>query len=295
MRRVAEQIHAACTKTGFFYVRNHGLPDRVVQQAVDAAAAFFALPAEIKRRSNAVNHRGYIGMGDAFMQGAAFSDFKESYVLGLELPADDPDVVAGEALRGPNVWPSDLPDFRRHCSAYFEAIAVCGMDLLSVFAVSLGQSPDFFVDKYTKRLQRTNIIRYPPHPAHADPGQFGGAAHTDYGCITLLWQDSAGGLEIETRERVWVPAPPVEGTLVINVGDLLERWSAGRYVSNLHRVVNRSGRERYSIATFFDPNYRAEVVPASFGTQGPEPQEASILAGEYILNRIRNSFAYRSA
>jgi isopenicillin N synthase-like dioxygenase len=290
MSNVARQINAACTETGFFYVRNHGLADSTALQAVETAAAFFALPNEVKHRSDAVNHRGYIGMGDAFMKGATRSDLKESYVIGLELPANDPDVVAGEGLRGPNVWPGDLPAFQRDLSAYYNAIAVCGADLLSVVALSLGQGPDFFVDKYTKPLQRTNIIHYPPHPPQSPDDQFGGAAHTDYGCITLLWQDQNGGLEVEKRDGTWVAANPVPGTLVINVGDLLERWSGGQYVSNMHRVVNRSGRERYSIATFFDPNYRAMVDPASFGQEA----EAPILAGDYILGRIRSSFSYRA-
>jgi isopenicillin N synthase-like dioxygenase len=294
MAKVARQIEKACTETGFFYTLNHGLASDIVSKAVGAAEAFFALPAEIKRRNDAVNHRGYIGMGDAFMKGATRSDFKESYVIGLELTADDPDVVAGEALRGPNVWPREVPAFQRYLSAYFEAIAVCGADLLSVFALSLGQNPDFFVDKYTKRLQRTNVIHYPPHPVESPDDQFGGAAHTDYGCVTLLWQDQNGGLEVQKRDGAWVAAQPIPDTLVINVGDLLERWSGGRYVSNMHRVVNRSGRERYSIATFFDPNYRAVVDPASFGLEGDAANDAPILAGDYILGRVRGSFSYRS-
>ena len=291
MQRVAAEIAAACTTTGFFYVANHGMPEPVIERAVAAAKTFFAMPDAVKRKANAVDHRGYIGMGDAFMKNATRSDWKESYVVGLELSADDPDVVAGDALRGPNVWPRDLPAFRDALSAYFAAMAKCGADLLSAFAISLGQRPDFFVDKYTKPLQRMNVIHYPQHPGDAPEDQFGGAAHTDYGCVTLLWQDDSGGLEIQTRDGAWIGATPVPGTLIINVGDLLERWSGGRYVSNLHRVTNRSGRDRYSIATFFDPDYRAVVDPASFGTPGAH---GPVQAGDYILDRVRNSFAYRA-
>lgn len=291
MTRAAGQIVDACTKTGFFYVTNHGMPEPVIQRAVDAAKTFFALPEAVKHNADAVNHRGYIGMGDAFMKNATRSDWKESYVIGLELAADDPDVLAGEALRGPNVWPEGLPEFRDAFSAYFAAMHRCGADLLSVFAISLGQRPEFFVDKYTKPLQRMNVIHYPQHPSDAPADQFGGAAHTDYGCVTLLWQDDSGGLEIQRRDGSWISATPVPGTLIINVGDLLERWSGGRYVSNLHRVTNRSGRDRYSIATFFDPNYQAVVDPAAFGTPGAH---APVQAGDYILDRVRTSFAYRA-
>lgn len=293
LARVAGAIEAACTRVGFFYVTNHGLDDAVIARAVAAAKTFFAAPDETKRLSNAVNHRGYIGMGDALMTGATRSDWKESFVVGLELPPDDPDVVAGEALRGANVWPRERPELRSALSGYFAAIARCGADLLAAIAVSLGQRPDFFVDKYTKPLQRMNVIHYPPHPADAPHDQFGGAAHTDYGCLTLLWQDDRGGLEVETRDGAWIAAPPIAGTLVINIGDLLERWSGGRYVSNPHRVINRSGHDRYSIATFFDPDYRAVVDPAAFGAGGASPPP--VLAGDYILGRVRSSFAYRAA
>jgi isopenicillin N synthase-like dioxygenase len=288
--RAVRQIADACTHTGFFYVANHGVPEDVIARAVNAAKAFFALPENVKRRSNAVDHRGYIGMGDAFMKNAVRFDWKESFVVGLELPADDPDVVAGEALRGPNVWPQDLPEVRNALTAYYAAAARCGANLLRAFAVSLGQSPDFFTALYTKPLQRMNVIHYPQHPDGAPADQFGGAAHTDYGCVTLLWQDDNGGLEIQARDGTWIAAAPVPRTLVINVGDLLQRWSGGKYVSNLHRVTNRSGRDRYSIATFFDPNYKALVDPAAFGIAGDAP----VRAGDYILDRVRTSFNYRT-
>lgn len=291
LARVADQIAEACTRTGFFYITRHGLPEAVVDRALNASKAFFALPEAEKHRSDAVDHRGYIGMGDAFMKNATRSDWKESFVIGLDLPKTDPDVLAGEALRGPNVWPQAPTDFREAFSGYYAAIARCGADLLAAFAVSLGQNPEFFADKYAKPLQRMNVIHYPPHPDGAPADQFGGAAHTDYGCVTLLWQDDRGGLEVQTRDGEWISAPPVPGALVINVGDLLQHWSGGRYVSNLHRVVNRSGLERYSIATFFDPNYKAVVDPAAFGAV---EAAAPILAGDYILDRIRNSFAYRA-
>lgn len=288
--RAARQIADACTRTGFFYVVNHGLPEDVIAGAVNAAKKFFAQPDDVKQRSNAVDHRGYIGIGDAFMKNAARSDWKESFVVGLELPASDPDVVAGEALRGPNVWPQALPEFRAALTAYYAAAGRCGANLLSAFAVSLGQAPDFFASLYTKPLQRMNVIHYPPHPDGAPSDQFGGAARTDYGCVTLWWQDDNGGLEIQTRDGDWIAAPPLAGALVINVGDLLQRWSGGRYVSNAHRVTNRSGRDRYSIATFYDPNYQALVDPAAFGLKGDAP----VRAGDYILGRVRGSFNYRA-
>lgn len=292
--RAASEVLAAATATGFFYLSNHGVPPAIIERATSTARAFFALEDAVKQQTRAVDHRGYIGMGDALMEGATKSDYKESFVIGLELGRDDPSVLAGEALRGPNNWPEAMPSFRRDLYAYFEAIGVCGRNLLSVIAISLGQRPDFFADKYRKPLQRTNVIHYPPMPEEREPDQFGGAAHTDYGCITLLWQDQNGGLQIlDRRSGDWIEAMPIAGTLVINIADLLARWSNGRFASNLHRVLNRSGRDRYSIATFFDPDFDALVDPRDFGVGPVDARFEPTRAGPYILGRVKRSFDYR--
>ena len=120
------------------------------------------------------------------------------------------------------------------------------------------------------------------------------APHTDFGCVTLLWQDPTGGLEVRERAtRSWIPAPPIEGTLVINVGDLLGRWTNDRFASTPHRVVNRSGGERFSIATFYDPDFSALVDPRELGTPEAECDYEPIAAGQHILNRFDASFSYR--
>lgn len=294
-RRAAEAINAACTTVGFFYIRNHGVPDAVIDGAVGQARRFFHLPLETKRQV-AVNarHRGFNALGDALMYEAEKPDYKEFYTMGLELPEDDPDVVAGEPLRGPNNWPDGMPAFRAALQAYYDAIGACGADLLRCVALSLGVAEDFFAGKYAKRLQRTQIIYYPDQPADAGDRQFGVAPHTDFGCITLLWQDDNGGLEVlERTSRTWMPAPPIPGTLVINVGDLLGRWTNDRYASTPHRVINRSGRERFSIATFYDPDFKATVDPRQLGVADTECRYEPVAAGAHILGRIERSFGYR--
>ncbi|HYZ61708.1 MAG TPA: 2OG-Fe(II) oxygenase family protein, partial [Acetobacteraceae bacterium] len=264
---------------------------------VAEAKDFFHLPLEAKRRV-AINarHRGWNALGDALMYEAKRPDYKEFYSIGLELPEDDPDVQAGEKLRGPNNWPADRPGFRAALSSYYDAMRLCGAQLLRCVALSLGAAEDFFAPSYTKPLQRTQIIYYPPQPPMADEDQFGLAPHTDFGCITLLWQDDNGGLEVlERSSGAWIPAPPIPGTLVINVGDLLGRWTNDRYASTPHRVLNRSGRERFSIATFHDPNFRAVVDPRAFGVADAESHYPPTTAGEHILGRIERSFGYRKA
>ncbi|GAB3626487.1 oxidoreductase [Pandoraea terrae] len=293
--QVAREIREACTRSGFFYIRNHGVPVETLARAQAAARTFFAHPRETKQRV-AVNqrHRGFNALGDATMYQATKPDFKEFFSIGLELPEDDPAVLAGEALRGPNNWPDFMPDLQPALYRYYEAIGACGADLLRVVALSLGIDEAFFVDKYQKRLQRTQMVYYPPQSPQSEADQFGVAPHTDYGCITLLWQDNVGGLQVrELGSQSWIDAPPIEGTLVINVGDLLARWSNDRFRSTLHRVVNRSGQERYSIATFYDPDYGANVDPRDLGASDADAKYAPVAAGDYILGRINDSMGYR--
>jgi isopenicillin N synthase-like dioxygenase len=294
-RSVAVAIRDACLTDGFFYVANHGVPASVIEAVHAQGQAFFRQPPEVKRVA-AVNarHRGFNALGDAHMYEARKPDHKEFFSIGLELPEDDPDVLAGEKLRGPNNWPQGMPAFRVALEAYYAAMLACGADLMRAVAVSLDLAADFFVASYRKPLQRTQIVYYPPQPVELGEDQFGVAPHSDFGCITLLWQDANGGLEVlERSTRRWIPAPPIEGTLVINVADLLARWTNDRYASTPHRVINRSGRERLSIATFHDPDYQAVVDPRDLGTPDADCRYAPILAGEHIVGRIERSFGYR--
>lgn len=295
IQRVGEAIRRACSETGFFYIVNHGVPQAVIDGAMGAAKTFFAQPLEVKRQV-AVNkrHRGWHALGGALMYEATKPDHKEFFSIGLELPEDDPSVLAGEALRGPNQWPAFMPELRAALDLYYAEIGKAGADLLQAVAVGLGIEQDFFVGKYTKPLQRTQMVYYPPHPPSAEADQFGVAPHTDYGCITLLYQDNSGGLQVrELANNSWIDATPIPGSLVVNVGDLLARWSNDRFRSTLHRVINKSGHERYSIATFYDPTYGATVDPCDLGIDGESSQYPAVAAGAYILKRIDDSMAYR--
>ena len=295
MRAAAQEVYRACTDVGFFYIASHGVPSPVIETAAEAAKRFFAFPLDAKRSVAAdVNHRGFHARGDALMYGARKPDAKEFYSIGLELGADAPSVRAGEPLRGPNNWPSYMPELRPALYRYFEEMAACGADLLRVVALSLGLDEAFFEVRYTKPLQRTQIIYYPPQPPASDADQFGVAPHSDYGCITLLWQDDNGGLQVRSlASNSWIEARPIPGTLVVNVGDLLARWTNGRFSSTLHRVINRSGRKRYSIATFVDPTFTTVIDPRELGTADGDCRYEPVRAGDYILCRFDQSFGYR--
>ena len=304
-RQVAEQVGRAFALSGFCYIRNHGIDDRVIADAARAAMAFFRQPLEEKLKAAPKESvRGFNAIGRTKMAGAVNPDHKEYFQIGLELPRDDPAVLAGQPLRGPNQWPEGDPEFRRALTRYFDAIAACGQDFLRAVALSLGAGADFFADKYDKPLQRTQCVDYPPHPPESlgdSLGElFGVAPHTDYGCVTLLWQDDVGGLEVQDRSGAWIAAAPVPGALVVNIGDLLAQWSNDRYRSTLHRVTNRSGRERLSIATFYDPDYTAPVDAAALDPAARAPGAGRTsaypptTAGAYIMGRINASQAHRT-
>lgn len=289
-------LHDAFVTSGFCYVRNHGIPEEAIEAVREQALAFFRQPLEEKLKvapKEAV--RGFNAIGRTRMQYAEAPDYKEFYQIGLELPADDSEVLAGHAMRGPNQWP-DQPGFRTAFERYYAEVNACGARLLRGVALALGVDEQFFAPKYTRPLSRMQAVYYPPHPQGHEGELFGVAPHTDYGCVTLLWQDDVGGLEVLNRQGEWIKAPPVPGTLVINIGDLLQRWSNDRYFSNQHRVTNRTGRERLSIATFYDPDYCAIVDPLDLNlAEGTPAAHAPVSAGDYIVGRITQSQKHNEA
>lgn len=288
---IAAEISSACALSGFFYVKGHGVPDELIDRLRQSQREFFAQPAAQKRRIAINQHnRGYLGPGEARMRGAARTDMKEVFFWGRDLPADDPDVVAGIPLCGPNLWPEAPPCFRENVIAYAQAVGRAGDLLLQAFAVSLGAERSFFTSRYERPMLRGQLIHYPPLSEDAPADQFGVAPHSDFGCITLLMQQTAG-LEVLAKTGEWIAAPPLPGTLVINIGDLLERWSNTRLPSTRHRVRNQSRDGRYSIAMFYDPSPTAIVDPRDLGAAEPAAF-APVEAAEYVLGRNQGAFAH---
>ncbi|MBI3710597.1 MAG: isopenicillin N synthase family oxygenase [Proteobacteria bacterium] len=297
LRHVAEAIRVAATGSGFFYIANHGVPREVMETAYTVSQRFFALPDEEKLKV-AVNarHRGFIKVGEAKMHSRARPDLKESFIFGLDLPEDDPDVRAGKKLMGPNQWPPALPEMQVALDRYFAAATQCGRNLLRAIAVALELEETFFVPFFRKPLARGALVYYPPQPPQLGAEQFGVAPHSDYGCITLVSQDMNGGLQIRSRAGEWIAATPIADTFVVNIGDLLARWTNDRFVSTPHRVVNTSGRARCSIAMFFDPHYDTpiEVLPSCV-KPGEAPLYPPTTCGNYVRARFDAAFAYRKA
>lgn len=291
---VGRQIRRASETVGFFYVGNHGITDEAITEALSAARRFFARPEDEKRAVGVDGrHRGYLGFGAARMEGAAAADLKESYAFGVERTVPAPDDPAAQLI-GPNQWPSEPPEFAGVVYDLFLSMVAAGRTLLSGIALALDLPAAFFEPAVTDPLARGSLIHYPPRPAASTTTQFGVGAHTDFGLVTLLWQDGVGGLEVQGLDGHWLPVPPVPGTLVVNVGDLLARWSNDRLRSNPHRVVNPGASDRYSIAVFLDPAYETAIDPRdSAGPSGGSARYPRVLAGDYIIQRFESSFAYR--
>jgi isopenicillin N synthase-like dioxygenase len=214
-------------------------------------------------------------------------------VWGLELSANDPDVLSGKSLMGPNQWPSFLPELQRDLYDYFLEALACGRRLMKGLAASLDRPCDFFENAFAKPLARGGTIYYPPQPWDMGDNQFGVAPHTDYGGLTLLAQDEVGGLQVLSKSGDWLTARPLPGTLVINVGDLLGRWTNDRFNSNAHRVVNSTGRERQSIPIFFDPYYDTIIDPRDLLDDPGQAKYPPITCGDHIVERFGRVFKYR--
>ncbi|MEM9105290.1 MAG: 2-oxoglutarate and iron-dependent oxygenase domain-containing protein [Pseudomonadota bacterium] len=287
---VARQLQRASREVGFIYVANHGIPEQDIEAARDMAMRFFHQPAEHKM-TVAVSgaHRGFLSVGGAKMQDDAKADLKESFVWGYEsregkTPDDHP-------LRGDNRWPATLPQMQSVSMDYFHKAHGVADHLMRGFALGLDLPEDTFLKTNDAPISRASYVYYPPQ--ESDTGdQFGVGPHTDFGVLTVLCQDSVGGLQVETLDGEWIAAPPIAGTLVVNVGDLLSRWTNGLYRSTPHRVINTSGKERLSLVLAYDPEPRTMIDARDVLGDDIEPNEPPITCGDYLTWRFGKAFSH---
>ena len=289
---VAAQIGAAARDIGFFAVVNHGVEQSVIDTLFSVAHDFFALPADVKGEipiEGSPHYLGYARMALEKLDPNRPGDAKESFNMGRERAANDPDVLAGAPFVGVNQWPR-LPGFRDALIAYFDRLLGVSGLIHRAIAVDLGVSPDYFARDYERSLSALRVLHYPPHPGAFDGNLYGAGPHTDYGGVTLLAQDDAGGLEVRRRDGTWIAVEPLPGTFVCNIGDAMMRWTNDIYVSNAHRVVNRSGRERYSAAFFNEPNPDA-MIACIPGCEGAGAKYPPIPFADYLRSRIEPTYA----
>jgi isopenicillin N synthase-like dioxygenase len=301
-KRVALEIGRACRDIGFFYLVHHGVPQRLVDRVFAEASRFFALPLDRKAEiaiEKSRCHRGWFALGgenlDPSKQRQA-GDYKEGIKIGRDLPLDHPLVKAGLPLHGPNQWPSGLPGWKDTMQEGYDALSRLGREIMHAFALAL-ELPETHFDRWlTGPMATLGPLHYPPQTGRITEERIGAGAHTDFGCLTILAQDPVGGLQVRNSARRWVDAPYVSGSFVVNVGDMMERWTNGLFTSTVHRVINVSGKDRYSLPFFFDPDFDADlsVLQTCTGPGNP-PKHPPTTGGQHLLDRINATFDYRGA
>jgi isopenicillin N synthase-like dioxygenase len=291
---LAARFDQAFRETGFCYIRDIGVDQTLIDGVFEASRRFHALPRSAKD-GIAMNHyhRGYMAPKTSVIETSTVArvtkpNDSESFMLMHEVPEDDPRF--GRPLDGPNQWP-DLPGFRSAVEAYDRAMHAFCLRFLRLLALALALPVDWFVPYFQQPTTFLRLLHYPPQAASADDDAFGSAPHTDYGFVTVLAQDDRGGLEVRRRDGTWLQAEPIPRTWVVNVADMLARWTNGRWQSTPHRVKNLSGRDRYSCPYFFDMSMDSVVgvVPTCDGPCAMPP----VRYGDYLLERLNRNYAYR--
>jgi isopenicillin N synthase-like dioxygenase len=287
--RVSEQMSIAAHQVGFFYVRNHGIPQQLIDDALRVSRAFFQSP--LKDR-NAVRitekKRGFIEPYTGIMKLSKTRDFRETFLWGREFDPVTLHELKNVPLIGPNQWPAFLPEMKPVLNEYFEACVIVGRRILGAFAIAMEIEREYFSACFDKCIARGSTLYYPPQPESLGEDQFGIGTHTDWGVLTLLYQDDVGGLQVLSGDGEWVTAHPIPGTFVVNVGDCLEQWTNKRLLSNQHRVVNSSDRYRQAIAMFVDPDFDTPIIPVV--KDGETPQYEPTTCGERVMDSFRKAY-----
>jgi isopenicillin N synthase-like dioxygenase len=297
-RDAARQIGRACEKVGFLYVRNHGVTEAAIDALLASTRQLFALPLATKMAyyiGRSTNHRGYVPVGEevlAYGRGLdqSTTDSKEGFDLALDLPGDDPDYRAGNPMLGPNVWPAEIPTLRVAVTDYYDALLALGRRLMRAMALALDLEEGFFDRLIGKPVSQLRLLHYPGGAPDGDAG-LGIGAHTDYECFTILLP-TAPGLQVMNSAGRWIDAPPLPGAFVINIGDMLEAWTNGRFVATSHRVL-RTAHERYAFPLFFAVDYDTVVSPLpSCVPPGTAPRYPAIRAGQHLFAQTARTFRY---
>ncbi|PFH54008.1 hypothetical protein AMATHDRAFT_793 [Amanita thiersii Skay4041] len=317
---LANQVRDACINVGFFYVKNHGIPEDVISNALEMSKRFFDLPLESKMKienKTTANFKGYAPLLSANNDSEGSGDLHEGLQFGWE-EIDQSTGPRGEdidgAMTGANVWPTEIPNFRETVLTYYHAAVQLGKLLFPIFALALELPEDFFEDKvgvqvlfvidstwfessiktrYSAAIM--SLLHYPPQTGHVDDRVIGIGAHTDWECFTILWQEPGiQALQVLNTSNQWVNAPPTEGALVINLGDQFARWTNDVFKSTVHRAINRSGVRRYSVPLFFgtDYNVKLEPIPSCVSSSRP-PKYEVITAGEYVKMRFQAAYGQK--
>ncbi|KAL3426089.1 2og-fe oxygenase [Phlyctema vagabunda] len=269
--QLIEDVKKCCLHNGFFQIVGHQVPEELQQKTIKCVKEFFALPQEDKdkvHKDQNTWNRGYEKLRSQILEEGTTPDLKEGFYIGEEISKSHPYFVNKKLNSGPNVWPvglNDVQEFQQTSMAYYKAMHALARDVLVVLAQTLGLGEEYFNDFTTDAVATLRYLHYPPQPSDSDEKLSRGiGAHTDFGSVTLLMQDDVDGLQVFEKEtNEWLDVVPTKGAYVVNLGNMFMRWSNDKYISNLHRVINKSGKERYSIPFFYsgNPDYVIDCLP----------------------------------
>lgn len=284
---VAAEIARACQDVGFMYVKNHGVSAIALCNLRREAEVFFSLPS-VEKMKVAVEispqYRGYLPLEYTGEEGEEGRNLQEGFIMMPDRP------VGTLPLHGPNQWPENVPGLKAAMMAYFVEVEKLARLMLPGFASGVGLPGDYFRDAFRDpEMMILKLNHYPPQKAMNDAYMLGVGGHTDFSAFTILWQDDLGGLEVLNKSGEWVGVPPIEDTFVINIGDLMQVWTNGRFSSTEHRVINRYGKDRNSIAFFVDPVYSTKVEPLVDRSGNYEP----VVSGDHIYAQFRRIYPQR--
>ncbi|KAF3904449.1 hypothetical protein ABW21_db0209859 [Orbilia brochopaga] len=288
-KRCAEQLFDACTRVGFFYVKNHGVLKETVTSCFSAARQFFDLSLEEKMKiyiKESENYKGYTPLLGENTDPAGRGDLHEGFDVGYDSK------TGKNEMEGENRWPETLPEIKQPVTDYFNSMVRLGKKLFQLFALSLDLDEHHFDDMVSGKGAVMRLLHYPPQrDENIDLNQLGIGAHSDYECFTMLAQDDVPALQVLNAEGEWVAAVPIEGTFVVNVGDSMARWTNDLYLSTIHRAINRSGARRYSVPFFFGVDYDSTIeVLESCTSETRPPKYKPINAGQYIKQRLNETY-----
>lgn len=258
----------ACTDVGFFYVRNHGVSGEIISELRIQASQYFnqPMPDKLKLKVNP-RLRGYLPLDYSSYEGEdrAARSHQEGFWVGYDRPVSD-----NVPLQGPNLWPDNQPELKHAMGAYFDAVERLAKALQRGFSAALGMSASGLDGHFAKPMSMLKLNHYPPQDAPESVKHIGVVPHSDSGAFTILWQDDGDGLEIQNKSGEWIGAPSIPDTFVINIGNVMQIWTDGRFSSTPHRVINRGGRDRYSIPFFVHPDADAPIGPLNGSDEGQQ-------------------------
>src|SRR6266571_4853545 len=300
LERVAGEVRRACETIGFFYVAGHGVDQGVIDRAFAASRELHALTLEEKLRLGLnENNIGYLPVNESMQRAstvhkATRPNLNESFFISHDRPADHPDVQATTPLRARNQWPDGHAEMRGAMVGYFKALEALGERMLPLLARSLDLPAGWFAPFFANEAHiNLRFLHYPPQDADDDE-QFGQGPHTDNSFITMLAREDVPGLAVRLPGGKWLAPPVIPGTFLVNLGNMMKRWSNDRFLSTPHGVLNDTGRDRYSIAFFHSPNTAStiECLPSCTGPDDP-PHYPPAVYRDLVLDFYNANYFHR--